>query len=247
MNPFQSANTKPDRDPEHVTRLFYRVQDGRLFERTGEKRPVQPGDFHWCNGGDAAPERVTEDNIDSICSRREGSAVVLVPHVCAIWKLAENQNAPILQPELPELPKGPIDRLIQRVELTREAMEADAVPLLTRAAVLASLHQVKALERIAKCLEAAYLEDKAPVYAGRPDFETSESRAVCSMCNHGEHAGCTGLPPQGGVPGITYSHCECPICHRKPTVSTPHGNVYDFALHPFEGMEDNHFCTKCGG
>ena len=224
MNPFRTVNAKPDRNPEQVTRILYRVQDGRLFERTGEKREVRAGEFHWCDGVWSAPMRFQGMEAEGL----------LTPHVCPIWKLAENQDEPIPQPESPELPKDPIDRLIQRVELTREALEEESVPLLSRIAVLASLYQAKALERIARCLEG-----KAPVYVGRPDFEMSESRAVCSMCNHGEHARCTVV--------LLGGHCECPICHHEPTVSSYSLNLLaPMGQHPFEGTPDNHFCTKCG-
>ena len=67
----------------------------------------------------------------------------------------------------------------------------------------------------------------------------SESRLVCSMCNRGEHARCM-------VPG----QCTCWVCHQEPTVP---GWMIPLAIgghsidrHPFEGLEDNHFCTKCG-
>jgi hypothetical protein len=53
-------------------------------------------------------------------------------------------------PALPSVPAAPLERLMWRVEnLTTEALQETAEPLLNRVSVLAQLHQARALESIA--------------------------------------------------------------------------------------------------
>lgn len=162
--------------------------------------------------------------------------------------------------------------------MSRKPSEVRRIAGLTRCA--------DALERIAEALERyagprhAMLEDLVAIGMPRgyamsmvaQDFfaerekakqsatvEQAESRLVCSMCNHGEHARCLRPEPKGF--SSSFDQCECPICHQEPgpNVSTTEDYTGPFAKpgdkvaklakwerHPFEGMIDNHFCTKCG-
>jgi hypothetical protein len=176
MNPFQSSNQQDaGPDPEKVTRLLFRVQDGRLFERTGEKRQLRPGEYHWCDGTSKSPieyivtfwkpieaRGITGGTPCSNCGQprryhsnryhdsiaHDGLQSLQCPHVCPIWELAEDQtqDETLLHPKGIEWAADPIDRLIQKVELTRESVEDSDI--LTRAAVLGSLYQAKALGRV---------------------------------------------------------------------------------------------------
>jgi hypothetical protein len=254
MNPFQSANQKDERPKsEQVTRVIRRVQDGRLFERTGEKRQLQDREYHWCDGAASAPieyeptfwkgrpDRWCEScghsdraHIKAYERSAETQAIRLqCPHVCAVWKLAEDQSQDetALHPKPPAQPDNPVDRLIQRVEQTPESI--DEASILTRAAILGSLYQAKALERISETLHricdmTAALLARTGAVAHLSDPLRSESRPVCSMCNFGEHSLCSG----------GYA-CDCPICKRPPQNG-------DQVLHAFEVLEDKHFCTRCG-
>ena len=59
---------------------------------------------------------------------------------------------------------------------------------------------------------------------------------VCFYCYKGEHQDCD--TENGDI------RCECEECNAPPV---PVGHPYFTAVHSFEGMEDNHFCTRCGG
>ena len=132
---------------------------------------------------------------------------------------------------VPQPPRWPpsLEDLIDRVALTQEAIQLDQVPLLERVKVLALLKQAQALERIARstALLAACVED----LWDRDQWTLRRfSQFVCFPCCKGEHHHCDDSVD---------IDCECPICHSEPSRTEMH--------HRFEGMDDNHFCTKCGG
>lgn len=154
-----------------VTRLTRQVNDGRWFIRTGEKRQLQRGDWHWCDGAWDAPQPyepkywIGPIGPMSLCNNCGKDAkghllrhllLLQCPHICPVWQLAnsepEAQSRPEA-PETPEVPEDPIDLLIHRVNLTMEAVQEESVPLLSRVTALAILRQAKALERIADALE----------------------------------------------------------------------------------------------
>lgn len=212
-----------------------RAPDGRVYERLTEpdengietpvKRLVQLDDIHWC--GPDGPGLVTPST---------------PPHICPIWKLSDDQNWTEPEPA-PQSLTVSIDDLIRRVLPPSDSL-LDSEDM-GRINTLALLYQARELQRVGNLLcelvtihSAAYLEDKAPVYARQPDFETCETRSVCSMCNHGEHARCIYPEPSD----LPIMQCQCPICHQAPPPE-----LNDPGLHSFEGLEDNHFCTKCGG
>lgn len=131
---------------ETVTRLRRKAGDGRVYLRTGERRQVQPGDYHWCNAIAEAPELVAAPPLLDVFHDQSRF------HVCPIWTLDPDQSWE--EPEPEPQPEDPLDRLLSRVDSMVEALQDGQVNPLERVAVLAQIHQAKALERIAGALEA---------------------------------------------------------------------------------------------
>lgn len=226
-------NPKDFRPPESVTPLKRRAQDGIVYERTGEKRLPKRGELIWHDGTFSAPYPYD--------SERDG------PIITPIWKVSEDQNWQ--PPEVKSSPENEIDRLIQEIGfgLTEEYGKYLA---------LGSLHQAKQLERIANALDSLCAggsipeglrgigsrEFFVPRLATNADL-SSVGVYVCTNCQHEEHSAC-----------LSPSECHCVSCNQapqQPDQISPSNMSYGalmeyYGLHPFEGMEDNHFCTKCG-
>ena len=165
-------------------------------------------------------------------------------HTCAIWKVSDNQDwepGPGKTDTLPTL-----DELIATENVNRQ-VEGGGV------AVLAMLYQAKALERLGDILETViqHLGGSTPLQTGSvgSGYESFSFSRVCTMCRVNEHAACLN-PKINSISiadGFTLAGiCGCPTCHQNPT-GPSYRNPSSAHIHPFEGMEDNHFCTRCGG
>ena len=154
-------------------------------------------------------------------------------HKCPIWKVSEDQN---WQPPDPAAaPGNPLDSLFEKLKTT--AGDVESIP------VLAMLHQAKALERIADALEV--IQNRG----GSTPLQTQSvgsGGTVCRMCQLDEHARCLN-PLLNSISQADGHHvvglCQCETCNARPGMPAK-GNLH---VHRFEGMEDNHYCTQCGG
>lgn len=245
-------NPRDFRPSESVTPLKRRAQDGIVYERTGEKRQPEPGELHWCDATRPAPypfrwPKRTRFSRADFWAQPEGVDKSAWPckhcglpkekhegrncprfHKCPIWIVSADQEwqPPVIQSGA----QNEIDRLIQEVEIVRETGSDYG-----RLIALGSLHQAKELERIANTLDSLCTVRFIP--EGSRGIGSREVQ-TCVPCQHGEHSGCT----DGMTAGIHTSHCGCDTCHANP------GPIFFHPVrHRFEGMEDNHFCTKCGG
>lgn len=225
------TNPQDFRPSESVTPLKRRAQDGIVYERTGEKRQPEPGELIWHDGLQIAPYPY-DPKRDSLL-------------VTPIWIVSEDQNwqPPVIQSG----PQNEIDRLIQEVEIVRETGSDYG-----RLIALGSLHQAKELERIANALDSLctvrFIPDGSRGTGSReagietPAGDVIWKSWVCLMCTAGEHSRCNATRSIA-APEIA---CQCPVCWQAPRLLPPLEGPYYGPLHLFEGMEDNHFCTKCG-
>lgn len=220
-------NPEDFRPTESVTPLKRRAQDGIVYERTGEKRQPEPGELIWHDGLQIAPYPY-DPKRDSLL-------------VTPIWIVSEDQKWQ--PPVIPSGPQNEIDRLIQEVEIVRETDYG-------RLIALGSLHQAKELERIANALDSLctvrFIPEGSRGTGSRgsgietPAGDVTWTSWVCLMCTAGEHFRCNATR------SIAASEiaCQCPVCWQDPTIK--YAPQTPFSEHRFEGMEDNHFCTKCG-
>jgi hypothetical protein len=121
----------------HVTPIKWRADDGVVYERTGEKRVVQFHELHWCDGISGRPVAMAN------------SAMAIVPHICPIWRISEDQDwqPPVIQPG----PRDPLDRLLQDTE-------AGLSDDLGKNHVLAALYQARALRDIDGAMHSAIVQ-----------------------------------------------------------------------------------------
>jgi len=246
-------NRKPS---DSVTPTRWRAADGKVYERTGENRRPEPGELCWLDTSEPAPYPFVPSDL---------------PHFpvspTPIWKLSEDQSWQ--PPAAPEMSKpDSLDSLIQQVSAMYTGEQLGPVDPLAKMQVLGVLMQARELQRIGDYLDALNIEFRElrnNLHVGELQrlhtaiqhlggstplqTEASGSGQPCRMCRLGEHAACH-VRESIAAPHLV---CQCPVCWQAPTVSgyripdTSAARIIEALQHKFEGMEDNHFCTKCGG
>lgn len=121
------------RPTDSVTPTKWKGPDGRVWERTGEKRQPKPGEYIWFDTAQPEPYPYGHPFKDAAAALST-----------AIWKLSEDQEwepAPI-EPATPPT----IEELMKRAQFTEDSAE------LNRLLVLGVLQQTQELRRIADVL-----------------------------------------------------------------------------------------------
>lgn len=273
-NPYHFTMTNPNlqafKPSDSVTPTKWRGPDGKVYERTGEKRQPTRDEFVWLNTEAVHPYQfvppVCKGRQDRPCEHcgfpdrahnLDGGILFCPVPVTPIWKLSDDQSwQPPAAPELSQ--PETIDSLVRQVSAMYTAEQLGPVDPLTKMQVLGVLYQAKQLERIANslgslCAEASVPEGLQGTGSREAGIETPAGDVirslarfpympgdwVCPMCKAGEHTRCAIVAYDG--------RCNCGDCNLGPVKAWKYKAPNYGAPHRFEGMEDNHFCTKCGG